>query len=74
MFFHVREGEVVVVEWVDEDGEGACKGADAAGFPLVDVGAGVCKDGVWRLGEVSADAELVAHCAGEDEEGGGVTG
>lgn len=71
---HVGESEVVGVARDDLDGEGAGQGGDAAGLPLVDVGAGVGEDGVWGLGHVRADGELVAHGAGEDEEGGGVAG
>lgn len=34
----------------------------------------VAQDGVWGAEEVCAESDLVAHCAGEDEEGGGVGG
>lgn len=34
----------------------------------------VAEDGVRRLRQVRAQRELVAHCAGEDEQGGGVCG
>lgn len=34
----------------------------------------VAKNGVGRAKEVRAEGDLVAHCAGEDEEGGGMGG
>lgn len=74
MGFDVGEGEVVPVGRGDEDGEGAGEGGAAAGFPAGDVRAGVAEEGVWGLRHVRADGELVAHGAGEDEEGGGVAG
>ncbi|KFY71824.1 hypothetical protein V498_10126 [Pseudogymnoascus sp. VKM F-4517 (FW-2822)] len=46
----------------------------APGLPLQDVRAVVAQDGVRGLREQGAQRELVAHCAGEDEEGGGVAG
>ena len=54
------------------DAEGAGKGGSEASFPTVDVGAGIQEEGMWGLGEVGTDAELVAHCTGEDKKSGGV--
>lgn len=71
---NVSEGEVVGVLGTDAGDEGAGEGGDAAGLVGEDVGAVVGEDGVRGLGEVGAERELVAHCAGEDEEGGGVRG
>lgn len=70
----VREGEVVGVCRGYAGDEGAGQGGDAAGFVSEDVGAVVAEDGVRGLGQVGAERELVAHGAGEDEEGGGVAG
>ena len=74
VFLHVVESQVVVVLWDDLDWESTREGAYTAGFPLVDVGAGVGEDGVRGLGHVRADGELVALGAGWDEEGGGKAG
>ena len=38
------------------------------------MGAVVAEDGVRGLGEVSPEGDLVAHCAAENEKGGGVGG
>lgn len=72
--FDVREGQVVAVFGLDKNGESAREGSDAAGFPFVDVGAGVGEDGMWGLGHVGTDGELVAHGAGKDKEGGFMAG
>ena len=74
VFLDVFEGEVVAVLREDLDGKGVGEGGYSAGFPLVDVGAGVCEDGVRGLGHVCANAELVALGAGGDKEGGWETG
>ena len=44
------------------------------GFFFEDVRAAVGQDGVRRLGERGAQAELVSHCAGDGESGGFVAG
>lgn len=74
MFLHLVESQVVAVLGDDLDWEGAGEGGYPACFPLVDVGTGVCKDGVGWLGHVCADGELVALGAGGDEEGSGKAG
>lgn len=74
MFLDVLQRYMVPVCRHDLYGEGAGEGGDTAGFPLVDVASAVGEDGMRGLGEVGADGELVAHCSGEDEEGGGMAG
>lgn len=74
VFFNVFKGEVVAVRRYHLYGERARQRGYTTGFPLVDVGAMVGEDGMWGLAHVGADAELVAHRAGGDEEGGGMAG
>ena len=68
--FDVGEGEVVVVAGTHGDEHGAGEVADAAGFVFDDVRAVVTQNGVRRGGKVGFERDLVAHCAGHDEEGG----
>ena len=57
------------VTWHDAFDQRAAEGGHAAGFPDKDVCTVVTEDGVRGGGEVSAERELVAHCARENEEG-----
>lgn len=68
--FDVRKGEMMAILRFDKDGESTGEGSDAASFPCVDVGAGVCEDGMWGLSHMGTDGDLVAHCAREDKKGG----
>lgn len=70
----VLECEVVAVGWNNSFNESAAEGGDAACFPFEDVAAVVGDDAVGRGCEVGADGDLVAHCAGADEEGGFLAG
>ena len=74
IFLHVFEGKRMSVARYDAFHQGAAEGGHAAGFPDEDMCTVVAEDGVGRGGEVCAERELVAHCARENEEGGGVSG
>lgn len=52
----------------------ATQRSDPASFPFEDVRAVIAKDGVGRAEKVRAEGDLVAHRAGEDEQGGGMSG